>query len=48
MFIYVYFVNYDYISTLWTEQIGQYMLAGAIVLQIIGAWIIKRIVTIEI
>jgi tight adherence protein B len=48
MFIYVYFINYDYISTLWTEKIGQYMLFGAIVLQFIGAWIIKKIVTIEI
>lgn len=48
MFLYVYFVNYDYISTLWTEKIGQYMLAGAIVLQLIGAWIIKKIVSIEI
>jgi tight adherence protein B len=48
MFIYVYFVNYDYVSTLWTEKMGQYMLFGAIVLQIIGAWVIKKIVTIEI
>jgi tight adherence protein B len=48
MFIYVYFMNYNYISVLWTEKVGQYMLFGAIVLQIIGAWVIKKIVTIEI
>ena len=48
MFIYIYFMNYNYISTLWTEDIGHYLLFGAIVLQIIGAWIIKKIVTIEI
>lgn len=48
MFIYIYFVNNKYISTLWSEDLGQYMLFGAIVLQIIGAWIIKKIVTIEI
>lgn len=48
MFVYVYFVNYDYISTLWTEKVGQYMLFGAVILQIIGAYIIKKIVTIEI
>lgn len=48
MFIYVYFVNYDYVSTLWTEKIGQYMMFGAIVLQLIGSYIIKKIVTIEI
>ena len=48
MFLYIYFMNYDYISTLWTEEIGHYMLFGAIVMQIIGAWIIKKIITIEI
>lgn len=48
MFIYVYFVNYDYISTLWTEDIGRYMIFGAIVLQVVGAYFIKKIVTIEI
>lgn len=48
MFIYIYFMNNKYISTLWTEDIGQYLLYGAIVLQIIGAWVIKKIVTIEI
>jgi tight adherence protein B len=48
MFLYIYFMNYEYLSTLWTEEIGHYMLFGAIVMQIIGAWVIKRIVTIEI
>jgi len=48
MFTYVYFVNYEYVSTLWTEKAGQYMLFGAVILQIAGAYIIKRIVTIEI
>jgi tight adherence protein B len=48
MFIYIYFMNNKYISTLWTEDIGHYLLYGAIVLQIIGAWVIKKIVTIEI
>ncbi len=48
MFIYIYFANYEYVSTLWTEKIGHYMLFGAIVMQLIGAWIIKKIVTIEI
>lgn len=48
LFIYVYFVNYDYISLLWTEQLGIYMLIGAVVAQIIGAFLIKKIVTIDI
>jgi len=48
MFIYIYFVNYEYLSLLWTEEIGHYMIYGAIVMQIIGAYLIKRIVTIEV
>jgi tight adherence protein B len=48
MFIYIYFMNYDYISLLWTEKVGHYLLFGGIVLQIIGALFIKKIVTIDI
>ena len=48
MFLYIYFTNYDYISLLWTDKMGQYMLFGAIVMQLIGAYVIKRIVDIEI
>lgn len=48
MFIYMYLVNYDYISMLWTEKMGHYMIFGAIILQIIGAYVIKRIVDIDI
>lgn len=47
MFFYMYTTNYDYISLLWKEELGQYMLFGAIVLQIVGSIIIKRIVTID-
>jgi tight adherence protein B len=48
LFVYVYFANYDYLSLLWTDTIGIYMLIGAIVAQIIGAFMIKKIVTIDI
>jgi tight adherence protein B len=48
MFIYVYFMNYSYISTLWASQAGLYMLYGAIALQVVGAYFIKKIVSIEI
>jgi tight adherence protein B len=48
MFIYMYITNYKYISLLWTEQLGHYMIFGAIVCQIIGAYVIKRIVDIDI
>jgi tight adherence protein B len=47
MFIYMYVTNYDYLSLLWKEELGQYMLFGAIIMQIIGSIVIKRIVTIE-
>lgn len=47
MFIYVYFVNYDYLSLLWTEQTGRYLLGGAIFLQFAGALIIRKIINVE-
>jgi tight adherence protein B len=48
MFIYLYFTNYKYVSLLWTDELGKYMLFGAIIMQVVGAYVIKRIVTIEI
>jgi tight adherence protein B len=47
LFVYVFFINHSYLTLLWTDEIGQYMLAGAIMLQILGAFVIKKIVTIE-
>lgn len=48
MFIYIYFVNYEYISLMWTEKIGIYLLIGGIIMQIIGSIFIRNIVKIEI
>ncbi|MDG5467581.1 type II secretion system F family protein [Deltaproteobacteria bacterium IMCC39524] len=48
MFIYMYLTNYDYLSLLLTEKLGHYMIFGAIVLMIIGSYVIKRIVDIDI
>jgi tight adherence protein B len=48
LFVYIYFVNYGYVSLLWTEDLGKMMLLGAFVSQIIGAYLIKRIVDIDI
>lgn len=48
MFLYLYFVNYDYISMLWTERTGLVLLVGGVVSQMIGAYVMKRIVAIEI
>jgi tight adherence protein B len=48
MLVYMYFVNYDYVSQLWTEKMGLYMLTGGFFLQCVGAFVIRRIVTIDI
>lgn len=48
MFLYMYIVRNEYIALLWTEEIGQFMIAGAVLLQIIGAFVIRKIVTIDI
>nr|NIQ95649.1 type II secretion protein F [Desulfuromonadales bacterium] len=41
-------VNYEYISLLWSEELGIIMLVGAVILQIVGMFVISRIVKIEI
>ena len=48
MAVYMYLTNYVYLSLLWTDKIGHYMIFGAIIMQIIGAYVIKRIVDIDI
>jgi tight adherence protein B len=48
MFLYIYFVNYDYISLLWTRKEGYYMLTGGILLMVMGAISIKKITMIEV
>ena len=48
MFIYIYIVNYSYISLLWTERLGLFLLGGGIIMQIVGSIFIRNIVKIEI
>lgn len=48
MFIYIYLVNYEYISMMWTEPLGIYLLIGGVIMQLIGAIVISNIVKIEI
>ena len=48
MFIYIYFANYEYISLLWKDQTGQYMIAIGILLQILGVYVISKIIKIDI
>ena len=47
MFAYVFTVNYDYVSLLWLEEKGRYLLAGGIIAQIVGALIIRKIIDVE-
>lgn len=48
MFAIIYVMNPDYILTLVREPIGYLLLGAALLLQIIGVFIISRIVNIEV
>ena len=41
-------INYDYVVALFEHPVGQMMLAGAIVMQFIGAYAIKKIIDIKV
>jgi tight adherence protein B len=43
-----YALNPDYMTPLFTSTIGRFMIIGAIVLEIVGAFIIKKIVSIDV
>lgn len=44
----IYLLNRDYMSILWAEKIGRILIATALLLQIVGFFVIRRIVDIEI
>jgi len=46
--VYMHVRNPNYLAVLFRDQIGHWMVIGAIVLQIVGAFVIKRIVDIKI
>lgn len=48
MFGAIYFLNREYVMVLFSDPMGQRMLGGAVVLQVLGAWSIRRIVQIDI
>ncbi|MFP6766187.1 MAG: type II secretion system F family protein [Planctomycetaceae bacterium] len=48
LFLVVYYMNPDYVMILFEEDLGKEMLMYAVVLQIIGAFVIKKIVNIKI
>ena len=48
LFLAVYKLNPDYVMPLFTDPLGQQMLAGGVVLQVLGALVIKKIVNIKV
>jgi tight adherence protein B len=47
MFGYLYMVNYDYVSLLWREKMGQYMSIAGFILLIVGSFVINKMTDIE-
>lgn len=48
LFFAVYYLNPDYMMLLFTEELGRKMILYAGILQVIGAWVIKKIVNIKV
>jgi tight adherence protein B len=48
MLVYLYFVNYDYVSLLWNDRLGYIMMVVAIINMFIGTLVIKKMTQIEI
>jgi tight adherence protein B len=48
LFVVMLKLNYEYVMMLFTDEIGRYMLCGALVTQVIGALVIKKIITIKV
>ena len=48
LFLAVYKLNPEYVMPLFTDPMGRQMLAGAIVMQLLGAIVIKKIITIRV
>jgi len=48
LFAVVYQLNPDYVMTLFTDPMGKKMLAGAVVMQLFGALVIRKIVNIKV
>ena len=47
MFLYLYLVNNGYVSILWTDPFGQVLLMGAVIAQIIGYFVMKKMVDVR-
>jgi tight adherence protein B len=48
LFLAVYKLNPEYVTPLFTDPMGRKMLAGGIVMQLLGALVIKKIINIKV
>ena len=48
LFVVMYRLNPEYVMVLFRDEIGKWLLAGAVVLQLLGALVIKKIITIKV
>lgn len=48
LFATVYYLNPEYVSVLFTDPMGKKMLAGGVILQVLGALVIRKIVNIKV
>lgn len=48
LFTMMLYLNKDYVMKLFTDPMGQWMLGGAIVMQLLGAYVIKKIIDIKV
>jgi len=44
----LHFLNPEYLTPLFTDSIGQAMIAGAIMMMIVGGIVMKRLITIKV
>jgi tight adherence protein B len=48
LFVVMYFLNREYIMSLFKDDMGRWLLGGTIVMQLIGALVIRKIVDIKV
>jgi tight adherence protein B len=44
----IFVIRPDYVKVLWVEKIGRYLLGAAVIMQLIGIWIIRRIANVQV
>jgi tight adherence protein B len=48
LFLTMLYINYDYAMVLFRDETGKKLMAGALVLQLVGALVIRKIITIKV